>query len=95
MRTRIRNYILIALAIAAGYFIMNNHIIFEGKQVYLLEKTSLHLHYTFYSINGKRPGTIMKVDELREAGIGDLLVELGKMTSEQKYKLESKYGYSY
>ena len=95
MRTRIRNYILMALAIAAGYFIMNNHIIIDRGQVYLLEKTSLHLHYTFYSISGKRPGTIMKVDELREAGIGDLLVELGKMTSEQKYKLESKYGYSY
>ena len=95
MRTRIRNYILIALAIAAGYFIMDNHIIFDGKRVHLLPKTSLHLHYTFYSISGKRPGTIMKVDELREAGIGDLLVDLGRMTSEQKYKLESKYGYSY
>ncbi len=95
MRTRIRNYILMALAAAAVYFIMSNHIIFDGKQVYLLEKDSLHLHYTFYSINGKRPKTIMKVDELREAGIGDLLVELGKITSEQKYKLESKYGYSY
>ena len=95
MRTRIRNYILIALAIAAGYFIMSNHIIFDGKQVYLLDKTYLHLHYTFYSIRGKRPATIMKVEELREAGIGDLLVDLGKITSEQKYKLESKYGYPY
>ena len=95
MRTRIRNYILMALAIAAGYFIMNNHFIIDGKQVHLLEKTSLHLHYTFYSISNKKPGTIMKVDELREAGIGDLLVELGKITSEQKYKYESKYSYSY
>lgn len=95
MRTRIRNYILIALAIAAGYFIMNNHIIFDGKKVYLLEKTSLHLHYTFYSIKNKKPATIIKVDELREAGIGDLLVDLGKITSDQKYKLETKYGYAY
>ena len=95
MRTRIRNYILIALAIAAGYFIMDNHFIIDGKQVHLLQKTSMHLHYTFYSISNKKPATIMKVDELREAGIGDLLVELEKITSEQKYKLESKYGYSY
>ena len=95
MKIRIRNYFLIALAVAAGYFIMNNHFIFDGKDVYLLEKTSLHLHYTFYSISKKKPRTIMKVDELRDAGIGDLLVELGKINSEQKYKLESKYGYAY
>ena len=95
MRTRIRNYLLIALAIAAGYFIMSNHIIFDGRQVYLLEKTSLHLHYTFYSISKKKPDTIMKVDELRDAGIGDLLVELGKMSSEDKFRLESKYDYKY
>ena len=37
----------------------------------------------------------MKVDELRDAGIGDLLVELGKMSNEEKSKLESKYGYQY
>lgn len=95
MRTRIRNYILMALAIAAAYFIMDNHIIIDRGQVHLLKKTSLHLHYTIYSISGKRPATIIKIDELREAGIGDLLVELGRITSEQKYKLESKYGYSY
>ncbi len=95
MKTRIRNYLLIALAVAAGYFFMDNHIIFDGKEVHLLQKTSLHLHYTFYSISSKKPDTIMKVDELRNAGIGDLLVDLGKITSEQRYKLESKYGYPY
>ena len=95
MRTRIRNYLLVALAVAAGYFIMNNHIIFDGKKVYLLEKTSLHLHYTFYSITKKKPDTIMKVDELRDAGIGDLLVELGKMSEDDRYRLETKYGYEY
>ncbi len=95
MKTRIRNYLLIALAVAAGYFLMDNHIIFDGKEVHLLKKTSLHLHYTFYSISSKKPDTIMKVDELRNAGIGDLLVDLGKITSEQRSKLESKYGYPY
>ena len=84
-----------ALAAAACYFIMNNHIIFDGNEVYLLEKTSLHLHYTFYSISSKKPRTIMKVDELRNAGIGELLVDLGKITSEQRYKLETQYGYEY
>jgi hypothetical protein len=95
MKSRIKQYLLIALVVAAGYFIMNNHLIFDGKKVYLLEKTSLHLHYTFFSINQKKPDTIMKVDELRDAGIGELLVELGKMSSEDKYRLESKYSSEY
>ena len=93
MKARLKQYLFIALIALAGYFIMNNHIIFDGKQVYLLRKTSMHLHYTFYSIKQKKPETIMQVDKLRDAGIGDLLVELGKMTDEERYQLESKYSY--
>ncbi|UCG06401.1 MAG: hypothetical protein JSV83_21245 [Desulfobacterales bacterium] len=93
MKARLKQYLLIAIIALAGYFILNHHIIFDGKQVYLLKKTSMHLHYTFYSIKQKKPETIMQVDILREAGVGDLLVELEKMTDEEKYKLESKYNY--
>jgi hypothetical protein len=93
MKARLKQYLFIALIALAGYFIMNNHIIFDGKQVYLLRKTSMHLHYTFYSIKQKKSETIMQVDKLRDAGIGDLLVELGKMTDEERYQLESKYSY--
>lgn len=95
MKARIKQYLIIAAIAAVGYFILNNHIILDGKDVYLLEKTSLHLHYSFYSLEKKKPETIMKIDYLREAGIGDLLVELGKMTEDEKYKLERKYGYEY
>ena len=74
---------------------MSYHIIFDGWEIpHFLKKTSLHLHETFYSISRKKPDTIMREDRLRDAGIGDLLVELGKMSSEEKYQLESKYGYS-
>jgi hypothetical protein len=95
MKARIKQYLIIAIIVAAGYFIMHNHVIFDGKKVYLLEKDSLHLHYTFYSIAKKKPESVMQIDILREAGIGDLLVELGKITEDQKYKLESKYAYEY
>ena len=47
MNSRIKQYMLIAVLAAAGYFIMNNHIIFYGSDVHLLKKSSLHLHYTF------------------------------------------------
>jgi hypothetical protein len=93
MNSRIKQYILIAVAAAAAYFIMSNHFIFYGTKVHLLKKPTLHLHYTFYSIKEKRPSSVMKIDYLREAGVGDLLVELGMIDNEQKAKLESEYSY--
>jgi hypothetical protein len=36
---------------------------------------------------------MMKNDRLREAGLGDLMVELGLLTEDEKIQLESKYTY--
>ena len=91
MNSRIKQYILIAVLAVAGYFLMSNHFIFYGTSVHLLKKPSLHLHYTFFSIKNKKPDSIMKIDYLRDAGIGDLLVELGMIDQEQRAKLESEY----
>ncbi len=93
MNARFKQYILIAILAAAGYFIMSNHIIFNGSDVHLLKKSSLHLHYTFYSIKQKKPDVIMEIDYLREAGIGDLLVDLGIINAEKKTRLEAQYYY--
>jgi hypothetical protein len=93
MSVRIKQYLLIAAAAVAIYYIMDYHFIFYGRQVHLLKKSSLHLNYTFFSIKGKKPATIMEIDYLREAGIGDLLVELGLINEEQKTQLESQYAY--
>ena len=93
MNARIKQYILIAIAAVALYFILNNHFIFNGSKVHLLKKNSMHLHYTFFSIKGKKPANIMKIDYLREDGIGDLLVELGIINEEQKSQLENQYAY--
>ncbi|MGD2096488.1 MAG: hypothetical protein PVG35_02845 [Desulfobacterales bacterium] len=91
MNSRIKQYILIGILVAAGYFIMNNHIIIYGKDVHLLKKTSMHLHYTFFSVKGKKPAKILEIDYLRDAGIGDLLVELGVIDDEQRFNLENEY----
>ena len=93
MNARIKQYLLIAVAAVALYFVMNNHFIFYGTQVHLLKKSSMHLHYTFFSIKEKKPDNIMKIDYLREAGISDLLVELGIINEEQRSQLESRYSY--
>jgi len=92
MRTRIKNYLLIAIVVAAGYGAMSHHIIFDGWGFpYFLKKNSLHLHETFYSISRKKPETIMREEHLCNADIGQLLVELGEISEEEKYQLENKF----
>ena len=93
MRQRLKQYLLIALAAAAVYFVLDNHFVMKKNSFYLLQKTSLNLNDTFISLDNKRPETIMENDDLRDAGIGDLLVELGMLTDEKKSQLESKYAY--
>ena len=91
MIQRLKQYLLIGLAATVFYFILSNHYIVDGRDIYLLEKTSLHLHETFVSMSNERPETILRNDVLRDAGIGDLFVELEIMTEEEKNLLESKY----
>ena len=93
MRQRLKQYLLIALAAAALYFVLDTHFIMKKNRFYLLQKISLNLHDTFVSLDNKRPETIMENDNLRDAGIGDLLVELRMLTEEKKSQLESKYAY--
>ena len=93
MKQRLKQYLLIALAAAALYFVLDNHFVIKEHRFYLLRKTSMNLHDTFVSLDNKRPETIMQNDELRDAGIGDLLVELGLLTDARKSQLESKYAY--
>ena len=91
MKQKIKKYLLICLAAAVFYFILSNHYIVDGRDVYLLKKTSLHLHETFVSISNERPETILRNDVLRDAGIGDLFVELEIMTEDEMNLLVSKY----
>jgi len=93
MKERIKHYILIAVAVAALYFTLDNHFIIDGHRVHLLKKTTLNLHDTFVSLDNKRAETVLKNDRLREAGIGDLLVELGMISEDKKSRLENKYDY--
>jgi hypothetical protein len=97
MWSRIKGYLLIAAAGAAVYFLLSNHIVFYGQEaaviqnVYLLKKTKLNLHHTFFSLHQKKPDAVMKIKPLREAGIGDLLVTLRLLTEQEKSRLESLY----
>lgn len=69
------------------YFFLSFHLIHIGKGVKLLKKSELTLEYTFYSANLKTNRTILSVDVLREDGIGDLLVEMERISEQEMESL--------
>jgi hypothetical protein len=95
MWSQIKRYLLIAAAGAAAYFLLSHHIIFYGqdasvvKNIYLLKKSTLNLHYTFFSLHQKKPEAVMKIKQLREDGIGSLMVDIGMISETERSRLES------
>ena len=73
------------------YFLLSYHFIIIDNGVKLLKKSSLTLEYTIYSAKGKTNVVIMAIDDLREDGIGDLLVEMKKMSEENLELIMLKY----
>lgn len=88
MITRLKHYFWIALAIACFYYLLSHHFIFFSmKEFDTLNKANLTLRYTFYSLSNKPPEEALKVDVLRDAGIGELMVEHGFISEEQLDKI--------
>ena len=73
------------------YMLLSYHFIFVGKGVKLLKKTNLSMNYTFFSMKSKEPEKILDIDELREAGIGDILVSKGKISEAKLKKILRQY----
>jgi len=91
MLQKIKHYILIGILLAIGYLLASQHIIIVDKNFKLLKKSYLSFEYTFYIITDKDPEDIMRIDLLRDAGIGDLMVELDMLTEVEKDALEKEY----
>ena len=64
-----------AVILTCGYFVLSNHFIFIGSSPHILKKSRLTLEYTIFSTQGKTIESIMNVDDLRNDGIGELLVK--------------------
>jgi len=87
----IRNYILIVIIAYGVYFVLDHHFLFQGKNVYLLKKSEPSLKYTFFNMTDKKSESILRIDALRQDGVGNLLVELELITEEKKNNLEAKF----
>lgn len=87
----LKKIIYLSAAGACIYGLLSYHLVFVGNTMSFLRKTSPSFNYTFFSTHGKSNKTIMAIKELREAGVGDLLVRLGKMTEEEKEAIMESY----
>ncbi len=91
MWQKIKVYVLLVFLGAAGYFLLSYHIIYFGNTIKLLNKLRLTSEHTFISAAEETAESILSIDTLREAGIGNMLVEMGRLSPEEKELLEEKF----
>ncbi len=85
MLSRIKQYALIAIVILGFYYILSHHFIFTSwTSFHVLPKQELTLKYTFFSLKQAIPESVLKNETLRDAGIGQIMLDEG-MLSEQRY----------
>lgn len=78
--------------VAVFYLLLGFHFIYiGGKNFRLLKKEKLTLNYTFFSIALRTKEGILAIDELRRAGIADILVDIGFMSEDDKERILEKY----
>jgi hypothetical protein len=83
MNSKVKKTLVWGVVGAVFYFLLSFHIIFVGSKVKLLKKSSLTLEYTIFSTQGKSNESILRVDDLRRDGIGELLVSMGRLSEEE------------
>ena len=91
MNQRIKQFLFIASFLGVLYFFSAYHIILHNQDFTLLQKPYLTLEYTFVSLNKRDAEDVLSDDLLREAGIGEVLVDLGRLSEDRRQALENKY----
>ncbi|MBN2062382.1 MAG: hypothetical protein JW882_18415 [Deltaproteobacteria bacterium] len=86
----LKKIIIFGIIAAVIYFLISYHYIMNGMNVKPLKKSIRTLKYTVYNVKGKDPERILKIKELREDGIGELLVEMGIISEDELESLEEK-----
>jgi hypothetical protein len=85
-----KKILILAVIGTAIYFLMTYHYIFIGNQVKLLKKSEFTLKYTFFSIKGRSAESILDITDLYNDGVGQLLVDIGRMSEEELNRYEAK-----
>ena len=83
MKNKLKRAVIWGIVGAIFYFLLSYHILFIGSSVKLLKKSHLTLEYTIFSTQGKTNESILGVDDLRKDGIGQLLVDMGKISQDE------------
>ena len=91
MWINLKRFILVIIIAVLGYLLLSFHIVYFGNGIKILKKARLTSEYTFANVKGLPVESILKIDTLREAGIGDILVEMGKLDKERKEILEKQF----
>lgn len=99
MGKRIKQLVIMGILGYAVYFLLAHHIIIFGKEFEILKKENLVLTHTIFSPGDRKEimykglDNIMANDDLRRAGLGELLVERGLVSEEELRKAEDKVDY--
>jgi hypothetical protein len=84
MLSRLKQYVLIGAVIGFFYFLLSHHFIFFSFKDYeRLKKNELTFKHTFNSLQQQTPEAVLRVTELREAGLGELMVQRGLLSAEK------------
>jgi hypothetical protein len=88
---RLKKLLIWVAAGFAFYFVLSHHFILIGNSVKVLKKSELTLNYTLFSAKGKKIESIIAIPELRRDGIGQLLVDEGRLSRDKLDILMERY----
>jgi hypothetical protein len=82
-------------SLAAAFYVLLafHYISFGGMKVKMLKKTNFTLMETFTDLSSEAITNerILQNDALREAGLADLLVDMGRMSEQERERIMTKY----
>lgn len=87
----LKKIMIFAIIAGALYLLLGYHYIVIENSVKMLKKSELTLKYTFISTKSRTMESILSIKELWDDGVGDLLVEEGKITQDELDVYRSKH----
>ena len=96
LNKRIKNIIIAGIVGYALYFVLSHHFIYFGSSIAVLPKSEMTLTHTIFSPGDRKEiiykgiDSIIASEDLREAGIGELLVEKKLITEDELRAAEEK-----